>query len=324
MWHWTSNERGIDGLVIAHSPPPVPGPGQVLIKTEYAAVNFSDLLMIDDRYQVAPTRPFTPGQEVAGTIVAVGEDGPWKSGDRVATKVEWGGFAEFVCVRADMPIAIPDGIDLAAAAALPVSYTTAMVAFEQVDRIAEGTVVLVHAAAGGVGLASIEIAKTKGATVIATAAGEEKLGLIMRHGADFAFDYRQDDWISAVNDVTHGAGAKIIVDPVGGAITEKSLQCIARDGILLIVGFASGSVPKIPAHRLLLKRASAKGIYWSHDHDGVELKRISHDLVGLLSAGKIKPEIDTKNWLAELPEALSRLASRQTVGKVVLAVAPLS
>lgn len=323
MWHWTSNARGIDGLGMSSSLTPVPAPGQVLIKTEYVALNFSDLLMIDDRYQVAPPRPFTPGQELAGTVVAAAGDGPWTIGDRVATKVEWGAFAEFVCVRADMPIAIPDGVDLATSTALPVSYTTAMVALGRADGISEGTVVLVHAAAGAVGLASVEIAKTRGATVIATAGGQEKLQLIARHGADFVFDYGQDDWIGAVKKLTHGKGANIIVDPVGGAITEKSLHCIARDGVLLIVGFASGSVPKIPAHRLLLKRASAKGIYWSHDYDGAELKRISSELVGLLAAGQIKPEIDLKNRLTELPDALARLAGRQTAGKVVLAVDPL-
>jgi NADPH2:quinone reductase len=322
MKAWVSGEtQGLDGLALEDIDPPAATEGHLLIKVEFAALNFSDILMIADQYQVRPPRPFTPGQEIAGIVVSAPEGSGWAPGDRIASKVDWGGFAEFALVRADMAMAIPEGVDLARAVALPVVYTTAMVALSECATVASGDTLLVHAAAGGIGLAAVEIGKAKGATVIATAGSPEKLALAKAHGADHGIDYHDEDWVGAVRSITEGKGATVILDPVGGDIGEASLRCIARDGTLLIVGFASGRIPKLAANRLLLKRAAAKGVYWNHDDDGPMLARVADQLMALLGNGKINPLVDVRYGLDDLPEALDCLKDRRSVGKLVLRVA---
>jgi len=321
MRQWVSGQKlGIDGLKIEEAFIADPGDNQILIDVQAAALNFSDLLMIEDTYQVRPPRPFTPGQEVAGVVIDAPAASPWKTGDRIASKVDWGGFAEQALVRADMAIRIPDAVDLAIGAALPVVYTTAMVALGECVVVTPNDRVLVHAAAGGIGLAAVEIAKALGADVIATAGTKAKLDLARQHGADVLIDYATDDWVSAVMDATKGKGANLIVDPVGGRIGELSLKCIARDGTLLIVGFASGQIPRLEAHRLLLKRAAARGVYWNHDQDGAMLQRVNGRLSEMLDAGRINPLVDRQFGFDDLPAALQALQSRRTVGKVVLQV----
>ncbi|NQV98590.1 MAG: NADPH:quinone oxidoreductase family protein [Rhodospirillales bacterium] len=316
----SGQKLGIDGLKIEEAFIADPGDNQILIDVQAAALNFSDLLMIEDTYQVRPPRPFTPGQEVAGVVIDAPAASPWKTGDRIASKVDWGGFAEQALVRADMAIRIPDAVDLAIGAALPVVYTTAMVALGECVVVTPNDRVLVHAAAGGIGLAAVEIAKALGADVIATAGTKAKLDLARQHGADVLIDYATDDWVSAVMDATKGKGANLIVDPVGGRIGELSLKCIARDGTLLIVGFASGQIPRLEAHRLLLKRAAARGVYWNHDQDGAMLQRVNGRLSEMLDAGRINPLVDRQFGFDDLPAALQALQSRRTVGKVVLQV----
>ena len=242
-----------------------------MVKVETAALNFSDLLMIEDRYQVRPPRPFIPGQEIAGTVAALGEGCALTLDQRVAGKVDWGGFAEYAVMRGDMAINIPDRIAADAAVALPVVYTTAMVALTESTQIKLGETVLVLAAAGGIGLAAVEIAHALGARVIAAASGADKGALAREHGADAAIDYRGGGWSKNVNALTDGRGADIIVDPVGGAATKEAMRALAWEGRLLVVGFASGEIPAIPANRLLLNRASAIGVYWNHDRDAVML-----------------------------------------------------
>ncbi len=321
MRAWVSGAtQGLDGLALEDIDRPAPAEGRLLIKVDFAALNFSDILMIADRYQVRPPRPFTPGQEVAGIVESAPEGSGWAPGDRIASKVDWGGFAEFALVRADMAMAIPEGVDLARAVALPVVYTTAMVALSECVTVASGDTLLVHAAAGGIGLAAVEIGKAKGARVIATAGSAEKLALAKAHGADHGIDYRDEDWVGAVRSITKGAGATVILDPVGGKIGEDSLRCIARDGTLLIVGFASGRIPKLAANRLLLKRAAAKGVYWNHDDDGPMLARVADQLMELLGDGRIDPLVDDRYGLEDLPEALDCLKDRRSVGKLVLRV----
>lgn len=319
MRHWVSDQTlGIEGLSIKESFAPEPQEGQVLIEVKASALNFSDLLMINDTYQIRPPRPFTPGQEVAGIVIEVPAESSWKPGDRIASKVDWGGFADQCIVRADMAMAIPELVKFSTAAALPVVYTTSMVALGECAVVTPGNTVLVHAAAGGIGLAAVEIAKAMGADVIATAGSAEKLALAAKHGADVLINYQTEDWVARVKDATRGKGANHIVDPVGGAIAEQSLRCIARDGNLLIVGFASGEIPKLEGHRLLLKRASAKGVYWNHDHDGPMLKRVSQRLMEMLETGTINPVVDTQFGFDQLPDALNALQSRNSTGKLVL------
>lgn len=299
-------------------PPPAPAPGLALIRVEAAALNFSDLLMVRGRYQVRPPLPFTPGQEVAGTVIAATPGARLEPGRRVASKVVWGGFAEQVLVSEAMAITVPDGMDIAAAAALPVVYPTAHIALLHHARLAAGETVLVHAAAGGVGLAAVEIAAAKGARVIACVGGADKAAIAREHGAAAAIDYRDAGWPEQVKALTDGKGPDVVFDSVGGEITEASLKCIAWGGRLLIVGFSSGAIPAIPSNRLLLRNASAIGVYWSHERDAALVEATVGDLLALHRAGRIRPRVDTRFTLAQLPEALAALQSRRSTGKIVL------
>lgn len=243
---WRSALPGVDHLELVEVPPPAPTAEEALVRVETAALNFSDLLMIDDRYQVRPPRPFIPGQEVAGAVVAAGKNSGLAIGDRVASKVLWGGFAEQVAVRGDMAIRIPDGVSTAAASALPVVYTTAMVALTESTTVKAGETVLVLAAAGGVGLAAVEIARHLGAHVIAAAGGDEKSALAKSHGARNAIDYSRDRWSEEIKTLTGGRGADVIIDPVGGAAAKEAIRTLAWQGRYLVVGFTSGEIPQFP------------------------------------------------------------------------------
>lgn len=315
---WSSTENGMDGLVLEAFTPQEPGPGELSVEVGAAALNFSDLLMIDGTYQVKPPRPFTPGQEVAGVVRAAGPGARFKPGDRVAGKVEWGGFASHAIMRDAMAIAIPGDVGLADSAALPVVYTTAYVALTECTAVSADETVLVHAAAGGVGLAAVQIAAARGAHVIAAAGSETKRALALEHGASAAIDPGDPEWFRHCKAMTDGRGIDVVVDPVGGDVTLGSLRVLANGGRLLIVGFASGSIPQIPANRLLLKRASAIGVYWNHDTDGEMLARVTARMMDDLSAGRIRPVVDRRSGLEALPQALGDLAARRTNGKVVL------
>lgn len=299
------------------APEPAPKPGQALLRVEAAALNFSDLLMIHGRYQVRPPLPFVPGQEVAGTIL-VGNQSAFRPGQRVTSKVIWGGFAEQVAVEDHMGFAVPEAMPLAHAAALPVVYPTAYVGLVHHGRLARGETVLVHAAAGALGLAAVEIAKIKGAKVLGTVGSAGKAEVVRSRGADAVFDYSQPDWVARVSEITQGRGADVIFDSVGGAVTEQSLRCIAYGGRLLIAGFSSGTIPALAANRLLLRNASAIGVYWSHEHDSPIVDAAITELLGLYARGRIKPHVDTRWRLDELPVALAALRSRQSMGKIVL------
>lgn len=318
---WVSSPAGIGGLSLAEIGIAAPAANQALVRVDTAALNFSDLLMIDDRYQVRPPRPFVPGQEIAGTVVAAGAGSGLRVGERIASKVDWGGFAEHVLVRGDMAIRIPPNLPSATASALPVVYTTAMVALTESTTIRPAETVLVLAAAGGVGLAAVEIAAHLGARVIAAAGGEEKCALARDHGAHEAVDYRQPGWSDRVKALAGADGIGVIVDPVGGAAGKDALRTLGWEGRLLIVGFTSGEIPQIPANRLLLKRASAIGVYWNHDRDAAMLARVSGKLAAMARDGVIRPHIGRSFAFEDLPQALQALAGRHTTGKVVLTIA---
>lgn len=326
MRAWQSGDApGRDAIALTDCAVPSPGAGEALVRVSYAALNFADLLMIDDAYQVRPPRPFVPGQEVAGVVVETGDGCALQDGDRVASKVVWGGFAEYAIVRGDMAIPVPGDVDLQTAVALPVAYPTAVVAFCESTTVRDGECVLIHAATGGVGLAAVQVAKALGARVLATAGSAEKCALARSHGAEQAFDYRNDDWVAGVReaagDPKQGGGVDVIYDPVGGDITTESLRCLAWEGRLLIVGFSSGDIPQIPANRLLLKRASAIGVYWSHDRDVEMMPRITERIVGWAREGKIRPVVDADYALEDLPRALDDLAARRAAGKLALRMA---
>lgn len=318
---WVSADLpGSDHLIFDQKPVPTAKSGTMVVRVHAAALNFSDLLMIDGKYQVKPPRPFTPGQEIAGVVVNVSADSHWKVGDRIASKVFWGGFAEYATVREDMAMKLPPSLDFASGAALPVVYMTAMVALHDCVAVGQQDTVLIHAAAGGVGLAAVEIAHAAGARVIATASSRQKRDLARQHGADVTIDYGDDDWKNQVKAATGGSGVSIVVDPVGGDIAVQSLRCLARHGTLLIVGFASGTIAKLPSNYLLLNSATVKGVLWDHDRDAPLVARMTKKLWSLWEQRKIDPIVDTRFSLDELPTALHELASRGSSGKLVLTV----
>lgn len=320
MKAWRSHGRGTDDVVLETVEIPTPGAGTALIQVVHSALNFSDVLMLEDRYQVRPPRPFIPGQEVAGVVVEAGPESRLTPGDRVASKVEWGAFAPWAVVRDDVAIVLDKATDLAPAVALPVAYTTALVALAEQGHLTTGEVLLVHGAAGGVGLAAVEVGKALGAHVIAAAGTPAKRELARAHGADAVVDYTDPKWIDAIGDASTGHGVDVVFDPVGGLIGEQSLKCMSWGGRFLVVGFASGAVPKLPGHRLLLRRLQAIGVYWDHDRDREMLDRVTAKLKTLLSQGSIRPHLDQRFSLDELPAALKSLVDRSASGKVVLSV----
>ncbi|WP_052742128.1 NADPH:quinone oxidoreductase family protein [Kiloniella litopenaei] len=321
MQGWRSSSvLGVDGLEFVDLDLGPPDDRHLVVDVRAAALNFSDLLMSEDKYQVRPPRPFTPGQEIAGTVVSAPRGSHWNVGDRIASKIPWGGFAEQALVPCDSAFLIPENFSFELAAALPVTYTTSMVAFFDSTKLKSDQTVMVHAAAGGVGLAAVEIAKAIGARVIATASNAHKLDIAREHGADVCINYSDENWVEAVKDATSGLGVDVIYDPVGGDVGLQSLRCLARNGVILIVGFASGTITEIPANRLMLKRASAKGVYWHHDHDADLIKKMMDKMFVMLEKDLLKPLVDRRFDLAQLPDAMRALQNRDTTGKVVLAV----
>lgn len=308
-------------MEFATVPVPEAGDGQILVRVEAAALNFLDTLMIQGLYQVKPPLPFTPGIELAGTVVKAGVGSIFKEGDRVMGNVGYGAFAQYAVVDDLKAMPMPDAMSAEEGATIPCVYPTSYSALRHSANMQPGETVLVHAGAGGVGLAAIQLAKAWGGKVIATAGGEEKVAICRKHGADLAIDYLgSDPWVDQVKDFTKGRGADIIVDPVGGDITDRSLRCLAWCGRLLIIGFAGGRIPEIPANRLLLKSASAIGVFWGErrNRNPQAAKEMANELVAMYGRGEIKPVISKVYPLTDAPQALLDLGSRQTYGKVVL------
>jgi len=319
---WLSDQPGVAHMALVERALPVVGAGELLVQVACAALNFSDLLMLNDTYQVRPPRPFVPGQEISGTVVDAAPQTGFQVGDRVAGKVEWGGFSSHALLRADMAIRIPPGVDFDVAAALPVAYITAVVALTECTPIRPDETVLVLAGAGGVGLAAVDVARALGARVLAAVGGPAKAQLVLERGAHAAVDYGEPDWLGQVRAFDDRGGVDVIVDPVGGTLARDALRCLGWMGRYLVVGFASGEIPQIPANRLLLKRACAIGVYWNHDKDAVMLRAVCERITGWLANGVIHPHVGARFRFAQAPEAIAALQSRGTTGKVVLMVAP--
>jgi NADPH:quinone reductase len=307
------------GLV--EQPAPEPGPGQALVRVCYAALNFSDILMTQGRYQIKPPLPFVPGQEISGLVERAPAGSDFKAGDAIAAKVVWGGLGEYAAVDLDKMIRVPRGLSLVAAAALPVVWTTAWIALHDRAAVRAGETVLIHAAAGGVGLAAIQLAVNAGATVIATAGSDDKLRLCRERGAKHGLNYRDAGWPSQLLEITGNKGADVIIDPVGGDVTDASVKCLAYRGRLCIVGFSSGRVAEIKSNRLLLKSAAAIGIYWSHERDLELVRRAVGDITRQLEAGRLVVDLGSRYPMEQLPLALDDLAARKTVGKSVIEIA---
>ncbi|GAA4406035.1 NADPH:quinone oxidoreductase family protein [Quisquiliibacterium transsilvanicum] len=299
---------------------PEPGPGQVRVKVGAAALNFLDTLMIEGKYQVKPPFPFTPGVEIAGVVDAVGAGCKLEVGASVAANIGTGGYAEYAIAEEAKTALLPDGVDHAVAATMPIVYPTAHLCLRDAGRMKPGETVLILAAAGGVGLAAIQLAKAWGAgRVIAAAGGEEKLKMCAEYGADSLVDYRRRDWVDQVKAIAP-KGVDIVIDMVGGDEAEQGVRTLAWRGRFIVVGFAGGTIPKIPANRLLLNAASAIGVFWGGltQREPALAREVYADLFGMLGRGEIRPILTKRYTLADAPQAMKDLAARKTTGKVVL------
>ena len=305
-----------------------PGPPPedlVRISVEAAAVNFFDLLQLAGTYQVKPEMPFVPGAEVAGTVVAAPPGSGFAPGDRVMAQVAQdgltgGGYTELTHAEPARTLRIPDSMPFAEAAAFFVNYQTGWFGLHQRAALQPGEVLLVHAGAGGVGSAAIQLGKAAGATVIATAGSDAKTAVCRELGADLAIDYSKENFADAVNRVTNRRGADVIYDPVGGDVFDRSTKCIAFEGRLVVVGFTSGRVAELRANHVLIKNYSVVGLHWGlYAQRRPELMQpCTEELFRLYAGGKIKPYVSRRVPLQEAPAALAAVASRQTTGKVVL------
>jgi NADPH2:quinone reductase len=300
---------------------PEPGPGEVRVRNRAAALNFFDILQIQGKYQVKPPFPFTPGAEIAGVIDAIGSGVTgWQWGDAVLGIPEGNGFAEQTVLSAAKIFRIPQGMDWAQAAALPIVYHTSYFALQDRAQLRDGEWLLVHAGASGVGMSAIQLGRAFGARVIATAGSPDKLDFARRQGAEYVLDYRDATWVDEVKYLTGGRGADVIYDPVGGDVFDLSSKCIAPYGRLLVIGFAAGRIPSIAANRILLKNMSVVGAFWGGHvkmNPGYTATTQSA-LERLWVQGKLSPEISHSWPLAELPAAMQALAERKVLGKAVL------
>ena len=306
-------------LTLKDVPVPVPGDDELLVAVQGSGVNFADLLIVRGDYQERPALPFTPGVEIAGEVLETGRRvSAISAGDRVMARVDLGGYAERAVIKAVDAMAIPEGMETTVAAGFPIAYGTAHVALAHRARLAAGEALLVHGAGGGVGLAAVEVGKALDATVVATAGSDDKLALAKAHGADHLINYSNEHIRERVK-ATVG-GVDVVFDPVGGDAFDASLRCINFEGRVVVVGFASGRIPSIPANILLVKNIAVLGLYWGAYGrlDPNVQKRSFEALATLFRNGSLKPHIGHTFALAEAKDALTLLATRQAAGKVVL------
>lgn len=301
-------------------PDPTPHPGQVVIDVEASALGFPDVLLCRGQYQRRPALPFIPGGEVAGRVSAVGEGTGLRVGQRVAA-LPHAGLAERVVAR-EVGVFSLDGLELswAEAAAFPAAYQTGYAALHLRAALRAGETVLVHAGAGAVGSATIQLAVAAGARVLATAGSRDKLARCLEAGAQLAVDNRRDDVVEAVKDATDGHGVDVVVDPVGGSLFADSLRCLAFDGRLVAVGFSSGEQPDCPVNRVLIKNVSVVGLHWGlYATHRPDLVREVHRRLGeLMRAGAIRPLVFGEFGMDEVPGLLEQIAAGRTWGRVVV------
>jgi NADPH2:quinone reductase len=309
---------GPSGLSVDEVDEPVVGAGQVLVDVHAAGVNFPDALIIEGKYQFKPPPPFVPGGEVAGIVRDVGEGvvGIAK-GDRVAATMVYGAFAERVVANAGAVFPLPDAVGFEVGAAVLVAHGTTMHALVDRARLQSGETLLVLGAAGGVGLAAIEIGKCLGARVIAAASSAEKLALCREHGADETIDYTREDLRARLKQL---APVDVAYDPVGGDFTEAAIRSLAWNGRLLVVGFTTGTIPKIPTNLVLLKGCEIVGVFWGAFTQREPLRNREHvtRLMQWITEGRVRPHLDATLPLAQAGEAIARLARREAKGKLVL------
>ena len=308
---------------------PAPAAAQILIDTKAAGVSFGTSLVIAGKYQRKPPRPFAPGTEVAGVVLEIGADVTGISvGQRVYAAIGWGGFAERAIARDIHTHPMPDSLDFPAATLFPISYPTSYAALVWKGRLQAGETALIHGASGAVGLAAVEIAKARGATVIATASTGEKRQLAADHGADHVIPY--EGLRDGVKEITAGNGVDVVFDPIGGDVFMESLRATAREGRLVTIGYASGKIPEPPLNFLLVKNMSIIGLNygtylgWSPGDDGADyagdIKAMHADLHGMLDAGQLRPVVSYTFPLAQFADAMDTVLARRSTGKVVLKI----
>lgn len=310
-----------DTLVYEEVPSPVPGKGEVVVTVKAASVNFPDVLIIENKYQMKPALPFSPGSELAGVIKSVGEGVTrFKPGDKVIAFTGAGAFAEEAKTEEDRLIPMPEGMDFKTAASFILTYGTSDHALRDRGALKAGETLLVLGAAGGVGISAIEIGKALGARVIACASSADKLDVCKQHGADELINYATEDMRERIKAITGGRGVDVVYDPVGGKYTELALRSTAWRGRLLVIGFAAGDIPKIPLNLTLLKGCSIVGVFWG-DYTKREPKAFVDSVMQLgtwFREGKLKPHITATFPLEKAADALKMMAARQVKGKVVI------
>lgn len=322
---------GYKGLKFVEMPAPTLPPGCVRIAVAYATVSFGQLLVVAGKYQRKPPLPFVPGTEVSGLILEAAPDvTDFKPGDRVAASLDWGGYGEQAIATAETVWHVPDGVELKDAAVIPLTYGTSYAALHWRGGLEPGQTLLVLGAAGGVGLPTVELGKLAGAHVIAVAGSEDRLALARAHGADECLLHTEPDLGQRVKALTDGRGADLVFDPVGGALFNETLRCTATLGRILIIGFASGSIPQIPANILLVKNIDVIGfnfglyLGWSpldeRKRHAAKLRTMMNTLFGLALDGLIKPTSSDCFPLKESASAFEAVEKRRSFGRVLIKV----
>ena len=295
----------------------------VRVEVHAAGVNFPDVLIVQGKYQYKPTFPFSPGSEVSGTISEVGSNVKnLKIGDRVMAVTGHGAFAEEVCVPENKVTQIPKDLDFITAASMSLTYGTSAYALFQRANIKENDIVLIHGATGGVGITALEISKAVGAEVIATASNDDKLKVAKEYGANYCINYSKNEFKDKVKEITNGKGADIIYDPVGGDVFNQSLRCIAWNGKILVIGFASGTIASAPTNLPLLKNCSIVGVFWGawreRDPNGHNINM--EKILKWWKEKKIKPKVSKVFNLEDTKYALQALVNREVIGKAVIKI----
>ena len=311
-----------DDLCLADLPSPSLAPDQVRLRVNAVGINFADTLMVAGKYQVKPSFPFSPGLECSGEIVEMGPDVVgFKIGQRVMAISRFGGaYAEELITTHDYIVPIPDEMDFITAASFPVAYGTAHFSLTHRGQLQAGEILLVTGAAGGVGLAAIEVGKQLGAMVIAAAGSKEKLAIAKSHGADHLINYAKESICARVKEITNGSGFDVLFDPVGGGAFEQSLRATNWQARLLIVGFAGGRIQQVPANHVLVKNVSVIGVVWGAQaaREPIVVTRGLNQLLTWWQAGRLKPHVAKTFPLEEAPAAMKALLSRAYPGKIIL------
>ncbi len=314
---------GPEAIVIEEIADPVPGPDEVVVRVRAAALNFLDTLITRGKYQFKPDLPFSPAAEISGVVESVGSGvADLKAHQRVCGYIAWGGAREKVAVPAKLMIPIPDGVSDTAAAGISVTYGTAMHGLKDRGGLRAGESVAVLGASGGAGLAAVEIAKLMGARVVAAASSAEKLAICREHGADELLNYTTTDLKTGLRELTGGKGIDVVYDCVGGDYSEAALRSIAWGGRLLVIGFAAGTIPKIPLNLFLLKNAAAVGVFWGEMimREPAQHRANMVEVLDWVAQGRLRPHVHATYPLTRIGEAIAALDKRQVTGKLIVEI----